>query len=295
MIITIVLGVGALQLSRKNFLVKKIKAAEVLGNATVILTDKTGTITENRMHVASVYPPYAEKKILAAASEAMSDTSVSPTDQATFDKIGQDHIPPATRRIVRQRSFGNGRKTRGVLRESDGGYILYVMGAPEEVIRLSAETPPGIYAAIENEARRGHRLIAVAEKPIPPYEKDAPFDRLEQGLKLVGLLSIEDPPRHGVKEAVAQSQQAGVRTVMVTGDHPETAREIASSVGIKADKVLTGEDLRAMSDQDLRKAVKGVSVFARTTPEDKYRLVRALREDAAWSRSPATASTIRWP
>ncbi len=122
-------------------------------------------------------------------------------------------------------------------------------------------------------------MVAVAEKPVPPSEKDAPFDRLEQGLKLTGLIAIEDPPRAGVKEAVAQSQRAGVRTVMVTGDHPETAREIASSVGIKADKVLTGEDLRAMSDDDLRKAVKEVSVFARTTPEDKYRLVRALRED----------------
>ncbi len=125
MIITIVLGVGALQLSRKNFLVKKIKAAEVLGNATVILTDKTGTITENRMRVAAVYPPQAEKEVLAAAGEAMSDTSVSPTDRAIAEKIGQDGVPAAGGRIVRQRSFGNGRKTRAVLRESDGGYRLY--------------------------------------------------------------------------------------------------------------------------------------------------------------------------
>jgi P-type Ca2+ transporter type 2C len=279
MIITIVLGVGALQLSRKNFLVKKIRAAEVLGNATVILTDKTGTLTENRMHVAAIYPPGAEKEVLAAAVEAMSDTSVSPTDRAIAEKIGQDRVPPSRGRIVRQRSLGNGRKTRAVLRESAGRYWLYVTGAPEEVIRLSAGMPPGVKAALENEARKGHRVVAVAEKPVPLPEKDAPFDRLEQGLDLVGLLSIEDPPRPGVKEAVAQSQRAGVRTVMVTGDHPQTAREIASVVGISADHVLTGEDLRHMSDEDLRKAVKTVSVFARTTPEDKYRLVRALRED----------------
>ncbi len=85
-----------MQLSRKNFLVKKIKAAEVLGNATVILTDKTGTITENRMRVAAIYPPQAEKEVLAAAGEAMSDTSVSPTDRAIAEKIGQDQVP-ATR------------------------------------------------------------------------------------------------------------------------------------------------------------------------------------------------------
>jgi Ca2+-transporting ATPase len=279
MIITIVLGVGALQLSRKNFLVKKIKAAEVLGNATVILTDKTGTITENRMRVAAVYPPPEEKKVLAAAGEAMSDTSVSPTDRAIAEKIGQDRVPAAGGLIVRQRSFGNGRKTRAVLRENVGRYTLYVTGAPEEVLRLSAATPPEVNAAIEDEARKGHRLVAVAEKPVQPTERDAPFDRLEQGLKLTGLIAIEDPPRPGVKEAVDRSRRAGVRTVMVTGDHPETAREIASRVGIKADKVLTGDDLRNMSDEDLRKAVKEVSVFARATPEDKYRLVRALRED----------------
>jgi len=279
MIITIVLGVGALQLSRKNFLVKKIKAAEVLGNATVILTDKTGTITENRMRVAAVYPPDAENKVLTAAGEAMSDTSVSPTDQAIAEKIRRDQVPAAGDRLVRQRSFGNGRKTRAVLRESEGRYALYVTGAPEEVIRLSAGSSPDMQTSLENEARKGHRVVAVAEKSVSPAEKDAPFSALEQGLKLTGLIAIEDPPRAGVKEAVARARRAGVRTIMVTGDHPRTAQEIASDVGIKADRVLTGEELRSMSDDDLRKAVKIVSVFARTTPEDKYRLVRALRED----------------
>ena len=279
MIITIVLGVGALQLSRKNFLVKKIKAAEVLGNATVILTDKTGTITENRMRVAAIFPPHAEKEVLAAAGEAMSDTSVSPTDRAIAEKIGQGQVPAARDRIVRQRSFGNGRKTRAVLRESGGLYTLFVTGAPEEVIRLSDGAPPGVHDALENEARKGHRVVAVAEKSVSPAETDAPFSTLEQGLKLTGLIAIEDPPRPGVKEAVAKAQLAGVRTIMVTGDHPRTAQEIASSVGIKSDRVVTGEDLRHMSDDVLRKTVKCVSVFARTTPEDKYRLVRALRED----------------
>jgi Ca2+-transporting ATPase len=279
MIITIVLGVGALQLSRKNFLVKKIKAAEVLGNAAVILTDKTGTITENRMRVAAIYPPAAEKTVLAAAGEAMSDTSVSPTDRAIAEKIQQVQVPASGSRIVRQRSFGTGRKTRAVLRESGDRYTLYVTGAPEEIISLSDETLPDIQTALDNEARKGHRVVAVAEKLVSPADRDAPFDRLEQGLKLAGLISLEDPPRAGVKEAVAKARRAGVRTVMVTGDHPRTAQEIAASVGIEADRVLTGEELRSMSDDDLRKAARTVSVFARTTPEDKYRLVRALRED----------------
>ena len=279
MIITIVLGVGALQLSRKNFLVKKIRAAEVLGNATVILTDKTGTITENRMHVAAVYPPYQEKGVLAAACASMSDTSIAPTDRAIAERCGADHLPPAPGAIVRQRSFGDGRKTRSVLRQEDGRLTLYVIGAPEEVIRASQATPPGVQAALENEARKGRRVIAVAEKEVAPAEKDAPFPALEAGLKTVGLIAIEDPPRQGVQEAVARAQRAGVRTIMVTGDHPQTARQIAADVGIRVDEVLTGDDLRRMSDADLEKAVEHVSVFARVTPEDKYRLVKALRKD----------------
>ncbi|MGA9141640.1 MAG: cation-transporting P-type ATPase [Methanocella sp.] len=279
MIITIVLGVGALQLSRKNFLVKKIKAAEVLGNATVILTDKTGTITENRMHVASVYPPYKEKEVLATAGSAMSETSTSPTDRAIAEKYDEVHLPPAAGRIVRQRSFGNGRKTRAVLREHPGTYELYLTGAPEEVIKASQETPPGTYAALENEARKGRRVVAVAQKAVQSGEKDEPFSALEQGMNMVGLISMEDPPRQGVKEAVAKAQRAGVRTIMVTGDHPKTAQEIAASVGIKSDEVITGEELHHMSDDSLDKAVEHVSVFARTTPEDKYRLVKALRKD----------------
>ena len=286
MIITIVLGVGALQLSRKNFLVKKIKAAEVLGNATVILTDKTGTITENRMHVAAVYPPYREKEVVAAAAETLSDTAVSPTDRAIRAKVGAsvdahaDHVPPAARDIVRQRSFGDGRKTRALLRaRDDGGYELFVTGAPEEVMRGSKEMPPGIQAALENEARKGRRVVAIAKRPVPPEEKDRPFAELERDMALVGLISIEDPPREGVKEAVARALRAGVRTIMVTGDHPKTAQEIASSVGIPAADVLTGEELHRMSDADLDQAVERVSVFARATPEDKYRLVKALRND----------------
>jgi Ca2+-transporting ATPase len=279
MIITIVLGVGALQLSRKNFLVKKIKAAEVLGNATVILTDKTGTITENHMHVASIYPPHKEKDVLATAGSAMSETSTSPTDRAIAEKYDEEHLPPVTGRIVRQRSFGNGLKTRAVLREERGAYELYLTGAPEEVIKASLDTPPGTYAVLENEARKGRRVVAVARKAIPPGDRDAPFQTLEQGMDMTGLISIEDPPRPGVKEAVARAQRAGVRTIMVTGDHPKTAQEIAASVGIKSDEVITGDELHKMSDASLDKAVEHVSVFARTTPEDKYRLVKALRKD----------------
>jgi Ca2+-transporting ATPase len=279
LIITVVLGVGALQLSRKNFLVKKIKAAEVLGNATVILTDKTGTITENRMHVVSVYPPYAEREVLQAAAAALSDTSVSPTDRAIEDRIAGAGLPPAAGPIVRQRSMGDGRKTRSLVREEGGALELYVAGAPEEVIRSSDELPPGVHAALENEARKGRRVVAVAKKALPRDQRDAAFEDIERGLTLVGLLCIEDPPRKDVKDAVARAQQAGIRTIMVTGDHPQTARQIAASVGIDADRALTGEDLSHMSDDDLRKAVQSVSIFARATPQDKYRLVRALRDD----------------
>lgn len=277
-IITMVLGLGAYQLSKENFLVKKIKAAEVLGDATVILTDKTGTITENKMKVASIYPPGRDRDVLEAAMDAMTEISLSPTDGAIIEKAMSSGVKREGS-VVREQSFDPVKKTKALLRRMPGGLELYLIGAPEEVLNHSTEPRPDLERALEHETAIGRRVVAVAKKSVPADEEALPFDRLEDKMDVLGIVSIEDPPRKGVKDTIETAKGAGVRTIMVTGDHPKTAAYIAGSVGIPNDKVLTGEDLDKMSDEELKKAAEKVSVFARTTPEDKYRLVKALRED----------------
>jgi Ca2+-transporting ATPase len=277
-IITMVLGLGAYQLSKQNFLIKKLKAAEVLGDATVILTDKTGTITQNRMKVAAVYPPDREKDALAAASGALTEISLSPTDKAIADRCKELGIGPPGM-VVRERSFNSARKTKSVLRESDGALELYMIGAPEEVLAHSRERDAGFEQALHDETARGRRVVAVSRKPVPETDKGLPFDRLEVNLEIAGMIAIEDPPREGVRETIEAAKGAGIRTIMVTGDHPLTAKYVAGEVGIPNEEVLTGDRLDRMSDPELQEAVRRVSVFARTTPEHKYRLVKAFREN----------------
>jgi P-type Ca2+ transporter type 2C len=272
-IITMVLGLGAYQLSKENFLVKKIMAAEVLGSATVILTDKTGTITENKMTVADVYPP--EMGVLRAAVNSMAGIALSPTDRAIVEKAGME----AEGEVVRERGFDPGRKTRAVLRRMPSGLELFLTGAPEQVLKSSREPRPDMEKALESEASRGRRVVGVAKKSVQESEMGMPLDELEKSMDVVGLVAIDDPPRIGVRETIRKALDAGIRTIMVTGDHPGTAAYIASEVGIPDGRVVTGAELSRMSDEELGKVVEQVSVFARTTPEDKYRLVKVLRKN----------------
>ncbi|BAI62879.1 cation-transporting ATPase [Methanocella paludicola SANAE] len=275
-IITMVLGLGAYQLSKENFLVKKLKAAEVLGDATVILTDKTGTITENKMSVVEVFPPGG--KVLDAALESMTDVSLSPTDRAIADSA-REAGSVAKGEVVRERSFDPERKTRSLLRRMPGGLCLILTGAPEQVLKSSSAPRPDIEQAVAAETSKGRRVVAVATKQVPESEQGLPFEELENGMDVAGIVGIEDPPRPGVRQTVEKAREAGIRTIMVTGDHPKTAAYVAGEVSIPNERVVTGAELSRMPDGELRKTVEDVSVFARATPEDKYRLVKALREN----------------
>lgn len=278
-VITMVLGLGAYTLSKSNFLVKKIKAAEILGNATVIVTDKTGTITENQMKIVSLYPNN-EKEILKTAYLAVSQYSLSPIDEEIKNKAAELKIGEQMPELVRQRNLGNGRKSKSVIRKNGEEYELFISGAPEEIFTMCRDIGDDINKKLAAETAKGRRVIAVAYKKINPAQKDFDFVKLEKELNFVGLISFEDPPRDGVKQTISQAAKAGIRTVMVTGDHPLTASFIAKQVGILTnDKVLTGQDLDNLSDEQLQDTVKSVSVFARTTPEHKYRLVQALQKN----------------
>jgi len=278
-VITMVLGLGSYKLSHENFLVKKLKAVEVLGNTTVIVTDKTGTITENKMRVASVLPEEREEEVLKAAWEALTELSLTPTDRAIADKASELGLATGRGELIRERSFGDHRKTKSVVRRIEGNLKIVITGAPEEILPLTKGDRAGIDSLLEGEAAKGRRVIAVAQRFLSSNELDASFSDIEKNLDFVGLISLEDPPRKEVASTIRQVAQAGIRTIVVTGDHPLTASNIAKSVGIPSERVLTGDDLDKLSDDELRKVVKEVSVFARTTPEHKYRLVKALREN----------------
>jgi Ca2+-transporting ATPase len=276
-IITMNLGLGSFMLSKENFLVKKLKAAETLGIATVIVTDKTGTITESAMRVVSVYPEGEEDQVIRSALSAMTDLSLSITDRAILERASALHIAPDTGRILRERSFGDGRNTRTVIRERIDTTELSMIGAPEEVLSYMPGDLMGARDALARETSLGRRVIAIAHRTLMPTERDAPPERLERNLVFVGMISLEDPPRLGVRETIGQAHQAGIRTIMVTGDHPRTAAAIAADVGIVSNRVMDAQDLNMQSDDDLRESVKQVSVFARAVPEHKYRIVKALQ------------------
>ncbi|MDD1652964.1 MAG: cation-transporting P-type ATPase [Methanomicrobiales archaeon] len=278
-IITMVLGLGAYRLSQSNFLVKKIKAAETLGSATVIVTDKTGTITEGKMRVAVTYPT-DEPSVLRAASQALPAHSTSPLDAGVRERAGVLGIADPVSPVLRKRDFGDGRLTRAVIRSPGGSPVISLTGAPEEIFSVCREVPDAFLATLAAETEKGRRVIAVAGRNLGPGEETLPFPEIEKDLVLSGLIAFEDPPREGVRETIARAASAGIRTLMITGDHPATARFIAGAVGIVSPggRVVRGDELDAMDDAALGGLLDSVSVFARATPHHKYRIVRALQE-----------------
>ncbi|MBI5766075.1 cation-transporting P-type ATPase, partial [Candidatus Falkowbacteria bacterium] len=229
-IITMILGLGAYTLSKNNFLVKRIKAAETLGNTTVIVTDKTGTITESQMKIVSLYPDN-KKEIIEKAFGSISQYSLSPLDHEIKNKAVELNITNAPQEIIRQRNFGNGRKSKSVIRKKGNEYELFTSGAPEEIFTICQGISDEIKNELAQQTSKGRRVIAVAYKKLASGEKNLDFTKLEKDLNFTGLMSFEDPPRSGVKETISKAAGAGIRTIMVTGDHPLTARCIAKEVG----------------------------------------------------------------
>ncbi|HVN54387.1 MAG TPA: cation-transporting P-type ATPase [Anaerolineaceae bacterium] len=275
MVVTMVLAVGSYNLSKRNLLVKKLRAAESLGNTTVIVTDKTGTLTEGKQKVVDVYP---QQDVLQNAALALPEFALSPIDQE-IQRKAQECGYTASPAIVRERQLGNGDKSIAVIRQDSGSYRLYKSGAPEEIFAACTEVPAGASDELDSQTRTGRRVVGVACKELAATDIQKDFAELETGMTFSGLVSFEDAPRLEAKATIAQAATAGIRTIMVTGDHPATAASIARQVGISDQTVVTGAQLDAMSDSELYDAVKTTSVFARTTPEQKYRIVKALQQN----------------
>ncbi|MCL4430333.1 MAG: cation-transporting P-type ATPase [Chloroflexi bacterium] len=309
-IITMVLGVGSYALSRKGAIVKRLRAAETLGNVTVIATDKTGTITENKMRVehlcfdgevkaSAEFGPNEKAALRTAllASDAPRDFTASsnPMAQAILERFKQDKVDVSTLSdgwiLKDELSFDVKRKLASYIYQYGNSQIALSSGAPEKILEnssrilLRGEESPlsdaqrgGVLGAIAQMARSGERLLAFGYHRLSAdYQANAEI--LERDIVFVGIVGFIDPPRKEVKGAIATCQEAGIKVIMITGDHPETARTIASQVGINSTNVLTGGEIAKMTDEDLKEALKGTFVFARATPEDKLRLVRLLKEN----------------
>jgi Ca2+-transporting ATPase len=278
-IITMTLALGANQLSRRKFLVKRLSAAETLGDTTVIVTDKTGTLTENRMQVAAVWAPRQERTALETALGTVSLEMPDALEQAEVERARAEGVSMPKGEILGLRYAVNGRRSKAALwRQPDRTLRLDLTGAPEDVFSCCRDVPSEARAFLEREAAEGRRVIAVATRPIEEVERNAPSSELEQRLYFQGIVSLADPPRPEIKETLAEVARAGIRTLMVTGDHPATAAAIAREVGLPDDGVLTGDQLNSMDEQTLAQTVREISVFARTTPQHKYRIVLALEK-----------------
>ncbi|HBY99667.1 MAG TPA: hypothetical protein DEP84_37985, partial [Chloroflexi bacterium] len=297
-IITMVLALGGYRLSRRHAIVKQLRAVETLGAITVIATDKTGTLTENQMEVSTFYPASARDRLLeigvlvnnaspGSVGDPLESALLRAAEAAGMDVNQVRHAFP----LQVEFPFDSDRKMMTAVYEREGTLWVGSKGAPEAIIARAHHSCLKDSVQTLGEAERqalleqaaqlaaaGLRVLALAEKCMPagPLARE----RAESNLTLVGLVGLADPPRPAVPAALAEAQAAGIRSLMITGDHPLTAAAIARAVGLNgAGRVLTGSELADLPDDALRDVVKEVSVYARTTPADKLRLVRALHAD----------------
>lgn len=277
-IITMVLALGSYTLSKNNFLVKRLRAAETLGNATVIVTDKTGTITEGKMRIASTYPENKEKELIEKAYASTPLYTTNPLEMAIEQKAKETGIKHNSE-IYRERGIGNGKKTRTNIRKTNGIFEAFTIGAPEEIFKVAQDIPSDVKEFLNEEASKGRVIIGVSYKKLEERKKDKPFEEIEKNMDFTGLISFEDPPRQGVKETISRVNSAHVRTIIVSGDHPLTASAIGKAVGINCNEVIIGEELDKMNDNELKEVVKKSCIFARATPQHKYRIVKALQDN----------------
>lgn len=297
-IITMVLALGSYRLSREHAIVKRLEAAETLGAVTTIVTDKTGTLTENRMEVNRIYPEDQKKELLRVAVlasdvvEGSTGLSGDPLEVGLLSAAKENGLDPvALRRSYQLRdefTFDNVRKMMSMVYSQDGSLYVAVKGAPEAVLDRSLSWwKDGAEIPLDENRRReileagslmasdGLRIIAVAEKKVTKDHLSQ--EEAESGLAFTGLVGLFDPPRPEAREAVEACQSAGVRVVMVTGDHPLTARSIADLVGLDGKAgLISGPELDTISDENLPEIVERATIFARTTPEHKLRIVQAL-------------------
>jgi len=276
-VLTVALALGVERMARQRSVVRRLAAVEALGSVTVIATDKTGTLTESRMDVRSIDTPDPGRALSAIvlANDADPATGAGdPLDVGLLRYAAAQGIDVEAVRgshaVVSDRPFDSAWKFTRVTVVDDGQPVSYLKGAPEVLLDrcgLSAGERESWREKADAYAHEGVRVLALAWAP----------GETEKELWLLGLVLFWDPPRAEVPAAVATARAAGIRVIMITGDHPATALAIAHKVGIEGVRVLIGEDLDAFEGAALTRALAEVNVFARVRPEQKLRLVEALQ------------------
>jgi calcium-translocating P-type ATPase len=288
-VVTIALAVGVRRMARRRAIIRHLPAVETLGSTTVVASDKTGTLTRNRMTVQVAWSPEGgDPHELLLASVLCNDASLAsgdrddvgdPTETALLEYAAAGGIDIDAARAEHPRldavPFDPGRKlmaTRHTV--PGGGTSVFVKGAPEAVLPLcSGGGVDGAADQVERLADAGQRVLVLAAGD----GETVPLDGTLAGLRLLGLEAMIDPPREAAFDAVAASQDAGVRVMMITGDHPRTALAIGRTLGLARDRAVTGAELEAAGDDVLRERVREADIYARVAPEHKLRLVRALQ------------------
>src|SRR4051812_4776725 len=274
-LVTVLVALGGLRLAQQGVLLRRLRAAEAVGAMTVLLADKTGTLTENRLLIERIDGD--RQRVLAAAAAAHGAAAAQdPVDRALVAAAGER--PPGER--LARYPFDPVRRRESAVWRDRGGAWVAVKGAPEAVLdacAISETERASVLARVARLADDGLRVIAVAQRRVASAARDAADAEAE--LDFVGLAAFRDPLRAGVGDAVAELAHAGVRTIVVSGDHPETVAAAAREAGVRAPEVLHGgAPLDALDDDELAGRLRGQAVIARATPEDKLRLVRILQD-----------------
>ena len=314
-IVTIMLSIGVTKMAKKNSIIRKLPAVETLGSSSVICSDKTGTLTQNKMKVVDVYSKNKDFTIQLATLCTDCEISVEngkkivtgePTEKAIVEEGIQTGNLKNTLEMEQPRineiPFDSTRKMMTTIHRIGNKYRVITKGAPDVLLqRCNKEVQEvnkfgSLYTSkvqllnsskIQNENRKmasnALRVIAVAYKDVDVLPTKIDSSSIENNLIFVGLIGMIDPPREGVSEAVKTCKNAGIKTVMITGDHLETAKAIAKDLGIlcSGDDAITGQELDKMSQRQLEKNIKKYSVFARVTPEHKVRIVKAWQKNGA--------------
>lgn len=323
-IVTIVLSVGTKEMAKQHAIIRQLPAVETLGSTSVICTDKTGTLTQNKMTVVDAYTPNGVTHLFSGDSQTWSDSerilmqiavlandsnidekgesSGDPTEVALIAYSNKQDAPYEEIRKKYPRllelPFDSSRKRMSTVHEINGEKRLLTKGGPDiifdlcsriklngEIVELTEERLEVLKAQNEKFSDQAFRVLAFAYKPI---EKDTIEVEYESDLIFVGLLAMIDPPREEVYHAVQDAEKAGIKTVMITGDHKTTARAIGRDLNIfkEGDLAYTGQELDALSDDELMDKLEKISVYARVTPENKIRIV-----DAWQKKNQVTAMT----
>ena len=273
-ILTVFLAMGSWSLTKKNTLTKNMKAIETLGTVNVLCTDKTGTITENKMIVEEIYTN--SETFIKTLYQSCPQVAYDPMEIA-LKKYCQENEKINTGSITKEYPFKAETKMMGQIWNNKE---LCVKGAYENVLplcNLDKENYKQVKSKINEYSKEGYRVLAIAKND---NLKNIPNSLTEAKLTFEGLVALYDPPRKGVKESLEECYSAGIRVIMITGDNGETAASIAKKINLNNyDEVITGLELEAMSDDELFERVKTTNIFARVYPNHKMRIVNALQRN----------------